>query len=548
MNTSIICSSLKYIHKYKFISKVCNWIYQELSYVNYNDLKLQKAFRFNDFEIIRIIIHFVNDTIILDNYLSKCITFRYDKIPYDIIELVILNGASFTDKNKDQALLWSSNNGYYEITEFLINNDADLNDNEALHLACINNHIDVAELIINKSKHIKGTYTDVLIDVCKEGHYEMAEFLITNCKNRIRSFHNALKISIYMKYQNIVDLLISNGADISKIKSENLLECIKRKDFKKVKNLLLEGVKPKAGCLAQALVTDSYRPMTIYGRKDEYIVKENQLEIIKLLIINGANVHEKDNETLIRMCKIGNIEIVKLLIKKKANVQARDNLALTRAAGYGHCEIVKLLLSKGALINDEAFKYACMFKHYEVIKLLIDNGVDTNEHLLMNIIDNYDMVEYLINKGIDITNDEILIKACHNGDYNIIKLLIDNGANKDIKTTVHKQTLIKAVEEYDYKIVKLLINIGADVNYNDDKALRIACNNGYLKIAKELIKSGANVNTLNGFCLINACKDGNRNMAELLIRNGANVHVKNDLPLRHAKKNGHKNIIDLFEI
>jgi len=59
-----------------------------------------------------------------------------------------------------------------------------------------------------------------------------------------------------------------------------------------------------------------------------YVSRFGCLEIIKLLIENGVNINEKDdnNKTaLFYATKYGQVEIVKLLIENGANINEKDN-------------------------------------------------------------------------------------------------------------------------------------------------------------------------------------------------------------------------------
>ena len=66
------------------------------------------------------------------------------------------------------------------------------------------------------------------------------------------------------------------------------------------------------------------------------VAAENgHMEIVKLLIANGADVQANDNDALRDAAENGHYEIVKLLIANGANIQAEDNQALQIAAKMG---------------------------------------------------------------------------------------------------------------------------------------------------------------------------------------------------------------------
>ena len=80
--------------------------------------------------------------------------------------------------------------------------------------------------------------------------------------------------------------------------------------------------------------------------------------------------------------------------------------------------------------------------------------------------------------------------ASRNGQTEIVKLLIANGANVQARDNA---ALIHAAIDGEDEIVKLLIANRADVQADDNYALRVAAENGHYEIVKLLIANGADV-------------------------------------------------------
>ena len=83
-------------------------------------------------------------------------------------------------------------------------------------------------------------------------------------------------------------------------------------------------------------------------------LESEDLEIAKLL--RGGNIY-KHPYALQYAARYGKLEIVKLLIEHGADIHADDDYALGKAAEFGHLEIVKFLFECGANIHaddDEA--------------------------------------------------------------------------------------------------------------------------------------------------------------------------------------------------
>ena len=121
----------------------------------------------------------------------------------------------------------------------------------------------------------------------------------------------------------------------------------------------------------------------IYLRNKRWVTKNivNSYNLIftdlsNILFIKNKKINEAKliNETeLIDAAKHGELENVKFLLENGADIHARDDHALSLASLIGHTEIVKLLIDHGADIHawaDDALKWASMYGHTEIVKLL----------------------------------------------------------------------------------------------------------------------------------------------------------------------------------
>ena len=76
---------------------------------------------------------------------------------------------------------------------------------------------------------------------------------------------------------------------------------------------------------------------------------------------------------LFEACKKGDLERVKYLVEQGANIYAKYNCALSIAAYYGHLELVKYLVEQGANIHaddDYALKWAVIDKYHNIVMYL----------------------------------------------------------------------------------------------------------------------------------------------------------------------------------
>jgi len=129
-----------------------------------------------------------------------------------------------------------------------------------------------------------------------------------------------------------------------------------------------------------------------------------------------------------------------------------------------------------------------------------------------------------------------LLLATYNGNFDIVKLLINANANVNINIVCNSLNLLPE-EIIKYK----------------DTPLSLAVSQGHLSIASFLIKKGANLNAhnnLNRTALLLAVQSGNIEMVRILLNAGANLNEKSGLdkntPLIEAVKTGNQKIVNLL--
>ena len=119
---------------------------------------------------------------------------------------------------------------------------------------------------------------------------------------------------------------------------------------------------------------DDYRNEALCWAADH-----GHLEIVRLLITAGTDIHVWDDYALRYSAENGHLEIIKLLIAAKANIHAWDDYALQQAVRNGHLKVVQLLVDNGANIpawNDYTLQLAVRNGDSEIVKLLVDKGAN----------------------------------------------------------------------------------------------------------------------------------------------------------------------------
>eukprot|EP01038_Epipyxis_sp_PR26KG_P004796 gene4796-6723_t len=157
-----------------------------------------------------------------------------------------------------------------------------------------------------------------------------------------------------------------------------------------------------------------------------------------------------------------------------------------------------------------------------------------------------------------------LYKASENGELDIVKSLINGGANVNQREGPWVETPLFVAASGGYtNIVEILINNGAEINQTNNSNLNsgrgsplyIACRNGHADVVGILIVAGADVNqeNINGWSLLYiASRYGHAEVARILIdHNNGNgvVNMENrsgETPLFIASLNGYFEVVKIL--
>ena len=149
----------------------------------------------------------------------------------------------------------------------------------------------------------------------------------------------------------------------------------------------------------------------------------------------------------------------------------------------------------------------------QMFMLLIDNGADVNVK--------------------DEQGNTPLHYAAQEGQTELTKILIDKGANISAKGLKDLTPLHAAAKGGNKDVVVSLLDAGADVNaenYMERTPLHFAAKNGHIDIVEVLLARGAAVNAKDrspGLTPLHyAAQQGHKEVAELLLSNGADVNAR----------------------
>ncbi|KAJ7112611.1 hypothetical protein C8R44DRAFT_985058 [Mycena epipterygia] len=203
----------------------------------------------------------------------------------------------------------------------------------------------------------------------------------------------------------------------------------------------------------------------------------------------------------------------------------------------GYTEGVHLLLKKDAHEDDivVALRTASGLGHINIVRLLLEKGANFN--------------------AADGKHGSALQAASAGGHTEIVRLLLENGADVNAEGGVYGSALQGASEQGSLEIFRILLEEGADVNMAGGfygSALQAASRQGSLEIVRILLKEGADVNAAGGrygSALQAASYYGSLEIVRLLLESGADLNATGGIygsALQAACEGGVREIVRLL--
>ncbi|MHC4557295.1 MAG: ankyrin repeat domain-containing protein [Planctomycetota bacterium] len=397
----------------------------------------------------------------------------------------------------------------------------------ALHRAAMSGHKGVVKVLL-----ANGADTDArdsfiassLHYAAEKGHKDIAELLIAHGADvdaENASGDTPMQYAAFYDRHDTIKLLLEKGATISNIHLAAYMG-----DLAKLDVFIQEGVG------INNLDGHGHAPL-------HYAAQNGQKEAVELLIAKGADVNVKDwngQAPLSIAAKGGQKDIVELLITHGADINAKNNQGMTAmlwAVQKNHQDIAKLLITKGADINERSAKghtplhFVVSYGHKDIVELLIVKGADVNAKNndgqrpldLAMILNRKGIFELLLEGGAELSMHTV----AYLGDIDMVRSFIEAG------TSINGEPLRGAITPLYWAIRE---------NHED--------------VAELLIEKGANVQVKGwrGWTPLHyAAREGNRDMVELLITKGADVNAKlrsGKTALILAKENAHTDIVELL--
>lgn len=403
---------------------------------------------------------------------------------YDNLEIVKL----LLEKNNNPGLYYKDNYGYCAF----------------LH-ASKNSNLEIVKLLLRKKNIIAKNYynENALILSIRNNNRNVTKFLLQNKKIDVNiivdNLYNPINLCCKYGYLEELEILIKMGADINYVNSSNYtgfmyacmsgnLEIVKLllKNNVDIDNFSNDG---KNGFIL-ACIAGNIEVVKLLLEIDSKIVDRtgkynttpfmhscihNQVEVGKLLIAcSGIDINKTDiygSTALIYAAGYRNVEIVKLLLENNVDVNIKNNQgddAMTTSLKNCNEEIALLLFDKYECNNYEKLLLSCCSKLLttNVAKLIINKpniNLDYYKHSWYNIIDDYEGID------IDCFNTPLVI-SCKQKNVDLIKKLIENGANVNLPvSSCGKTVLMLYCHDSSFQIFEIgkLLLLNTDLEYVD---------------------------------------------------------------------------------
>jgi ankyrin repeat protein len=199
-------------------------------------------------------------------------------------------------------------------------------------------------------------------------------------------------------------------------------------------------------------------------------------------------------------------------------------------------------------------------KRAKLIQAAKDGDLQNVQILLADATDaiNSDCPELALVNARDNDGKTAIGWAAYKGHTEIVKLLLEKGADVNAKNNKGVTALMLAAEQNHMEITKLLLAKDADINAkttdNGQTALMTAATkSGRTAIVRLLLENGADINAKankGATALLTAVCTGDTEAVNILLEKGADVDASTDngiTALLVARKNGHADIAQLLE-
>ena len=470
---------------------------------------------------------------------SKTTDFPVEKALNRFLNLI--SDADASKKSEINALLHVAvENSNEELVKALLKNGADVNDSNEdeeiptpLHTACGNFNLLIVKLLLesdadsNKRDHFDCPPFFYALN-SKDQDAKILKYLLENKLCDLESVDFLKRNCLYYAVENgtreMFDLLIKAGADPKMESSEgNLVNVAVSANKIDIVRILLKEYKISADRLDENEMT----PLII-------AIKNGSLELVKLLLSNGAKVARKDGDgatPIAHAVTSNNIEIAECLLKKsKKNINDfsfMENPPLLLALERKYFKMAEILIKYGAKINVKSCE------DLNIIEFLCDRNIFKEGIELLSQLTNLSFEDFMSKYN---TNPlrPLLLFACARGATNSVEGLLEYGYNFNAKDSASNTALHVACRTQNIKLVDLFLQKGLNpLARNMHKETPLSISIKFPEICKrvlehcpkplEVIKEGDTAPPIGYVAL--AAFENSIESVKLLIDHGADINI-----------------------
>jgi ankyrin repeat protein len=356
---------------------------------------------------------------------------------YETVEELVKVGAdvNITNKKGETALDLAAQAGYASMSQLLIHQGADIHQAKIFHALYYSKGSQESTPPPSQDKEkgdmaswndlMRNSYTNNVLGVkqCLESGSDIEATAING--------RTALMIAASKGNHEVVELLLDMGANIDATNNKGwttLMNAVRDNDRDTVDLLLSRGADVNHLC------PDHWTALTEAAQR-------GLTEIMKSLLQCHADTEARSSHDwtpLMHCCYKGDREGVVLLLAAGANVEngsQHDETPLLLASAAGHIEIVKILLDAGA------YPEAAWARKTDA------------DMVAVNVRD-------LIERAYPLGWTPLMV-ACQGGHTEVVRLLLQAGANVELKSPLKRTALEIASERGSADIIKIL------KDYND---------------------------------------------------------------------------------
>ena len=392
--------------------------------------------------------------------------------------LIALGADVNSEDVKGRTPLYHASKTNTEIVKILINNGANINLSSCefitpLHQVLLLGSVERLEILLNKPPSKNKKTLQSCSKAEKENCTDVLRFLLYN-KTDLKLTKLDFPLLIFFAARH-------GDEEIFKEVMMSSKQFLSENDEKNYNNINIKR---------------TFLTPTHFGRTAlHYAVREQLLDVVQFLIYHGADINATTHELYTPLhyaTALQNRDIIHILLSAGANANAKSRngtTALHIASGFSH---LRKLMRPGCGV------------HYD------EHLTDHSSHFYnkSDIVFNPEIIKLLINNGANIESrgecgTTVFHEACRTGRFDLVKLFLQYGADPYTKDEENRTSLHHAAVGNNLDIVEFLLQIGLEVdavnNFGCTPLFHLAQNEKQdrLEMLEFLVEKGADINARN---------------------------------------------------